>query len=107
MTLLNQFFTYWRELAKSYTTVSSFRWLVIGVLVGTLSGLIAVGFFWLVEIGKFVLQHNLAGIVSPEPAGEGIFHGPAGEFRPWLIPVFTTGTGLFTGWLVQIGRAHV
>ncbi len=101
MTLLNQFFTYWRELAKSYTTVSSFRWLVIGVLVGTLSGLIAVGFFWLVEIGKFVLQHNLAGIVSPEPAGEGIFHGPAGEFRPWLIPVFTTGTGLFTGWLVH------
>jgi len=101
MGLINQFFNYWRDFAKSYSTVAPFRWLVIGVLVGTLSGLVAVGFFWLVEAGKFILQHHLAGIVSPEPAGEGIFHGPAGEFRPWLIPVFTTGTGLLTGWLIN------
>jgi len=101
MSLITRALNYWTDFAKSYSTVSSFRWLVIGVLVGTLSGFAAVIFFWLVEIGKFVLQHNLAGIVSPEPAGEGIFHGPAGEFRPWLIPVFTTGTALFTGWLVN------
>lgn len=101
MSLFSQFFNYWREFAKAYSTVASFRWLVIGVLVGTLSGLVAVGFFWMVEFGKFFLQHHLAGIVSPEPAGEGIFHGTAGEFRPWLIPVFTTGTALFTGWLVN------
>ncbi len=101
MNAFNDFINYWRNLGKVYSTVASFRWLVIGVLVGTLSGLIAVAFFWLVEIGKFILQHNLAGIVSPEPAGEGIFHGPAGQFRPWLIPVFTCGTGLLTGWLVN------
>jgi len=101
MGLISKFFNYWREFAKAYSTVASFRWLVIGTLVGILSGLVAVGFFWMVELGKFMLQHNLAGIVSPEPAGEGIFHGPTGEFRPWLIPVFTTGTALFTGWLVN------
>ncbi|MBC17149.1 Chloride channel core [Pseudodesulfovibrio profundus] len=101
MSLFTQFFNYWRSFAKAYSTVASFRWLVIGVLVGTMSGLVAVAFFWLVEIGKFILQHNLAGLVYPEPAGEGIFHGPHGEFRPWLIPVFTTGTALLTGWLVN------
>lgn len=101
MQVISDFINYWRNIAKSYTTIASFRWLVIGILVGTLSGLIAVAFFWLVEIGKFMLQHNFAGIVSPEPAGEGIFHGPAGEFRPWLIPVFTCGTGILTGWLVN------
>lgn len=99
--MFSKLFKYWQDFTKSYSTVASFRWLVIGVLVGTLSGLIAVAFFWLVEMGKFILQHNLAGVISPEPAGEGIFHGPAGEFRPWLIPVFTTGTALLTGWLVN------
>ncbi|WP_419787348.1 chloride channel protein [Pseudodesulfovibrio sp.] len=92
---------YWRDFVKSYTTVASFRWLVIGVLVGCLSGLVAVGFFYLVEIGKFFIQHNLAGIISPEPAGEGLFEGPAGHFRPWVIPICTTGAGLLTGWLVN------
>ncbi|BCS90007.1 chloride channel protein [Pseudodesulfovibrio sediminis] len=92
---------YWADLLKSYRTVTAFRWLVIGVLVGTFSGLVAAGFFWLVEFGKFIIQHNMAGIVSPEPAGEGIFHGHAGAFRPWVIPVCTTGTALLTGWLVQ------
>lgn len=101
MQVLTNFLNYWRKFVKSYSTISSFRWLVIGVLVGCFSGLVAAGFFWLVEMGKFLIQHNLAGIVSPEPAGEGIFHGPAGQFRPWIIPVFTTGTGLLTGWLVS------
>lgn len=101
MQVINRFFNYWRELATSYTNVASFRWLVIGTLVGVLSGFVAVVFFLLVEAGKFYLQHHLAGIVSPEPAGEGIFHGPAGAFRPWLIPVFTTGVALFSGWLVN------
>ncbi|WP_319542529.1 chloride channel protein [uncultured Pseudodesulfovibrio sp.] len=92
---------YWADFVKSYRMVTSFRWLIIGVLVGALSGLVAVGFFWLVELGKFLIQNNLAGIAAVEPAGEGIFHGQTGEFRPWVIPIFTTGTAILTGWLVQ------
>ncbi len=101
MSPLTRSFNYWRDFIKSYRTITSFRWLVIGVFVGVFSGLVAVAFFWLVEVGKFIIQHNLAGIVSPEPAGEGIFHGPAGQYRPWVIPVFTTATGLLTGWMVN------
>ncbi|WP_285907437.1 chloride channel protein [Pseudodesulfovibrio pelocollis] len=101
MSLFRKFINYWLAFVKSYRTVTSFRWLVIGVLAGCLSGLVAVAFFLLVEAGTYFVQHYLAGIVSPEPAGEGIFHGPVGAFRPWVIPVFTTGTALLTGWLVS------
>ncbi|BDQ38783.1 chloride channel protein [Pseudodesulfovibrio nedwellii] len=99
--VITRIINYWTDFVKSYRMVTSFRWLTIGVLVGVMSGLVAVGFFWLVELGKFIIQNNLAGIAAVEPAGEGIFHGHTGEFRPWVIPVFTTGTALLTGWLVQ------
>jgi CIC family chloride channel protein len=98
---ITRLINYWKDFVKSYRTVTSFRWLVIGVVIGTLSGLVAAGFFWLVESGKFLIQHQLAGIVSPDPAGEGLFEGPAGVYRPWVIPAFTTGTALLTGWLVK------
>ncbi|WP_245577894.1 chloride channel protein [Maridesulfovibrio bastinii] len=68
---------------------------------GILSGLLAVAFFAAVEFGKFMLLHKYAGLTLPAPAGEEVFHGPAGLLRPWLIPIFTTITGLVTGWLVN------
>lgn len=88
--------TYLRRLYRSVST----RDLVLGVLVGVVSGLAAVAFFSGVEYFKFLFIHKLAGFTLPHPAGEHIFHGPAGEFRPWLIPLMTTGVGLLTGWLV-------
>jgi CIC family chloride channel protein len=91
----------WRELVSSYKYVSSVRWLLLGVVVGALSGLAAAAFFGAVELGKFVFLHHLAGLSMPAPAGEEIFHGEAGVFRPWLIPIGTTLVGLFTGFLVQ------
>lgn len=99
--IINRIINYWKEFVRSYRTVTSFRWLIIGVLVGVLSGLVAVGFFWLVEFGKHLIQANLAGIIAPEPAGESIFEGHGHIFRPWVIPVATTGTALLTGWLVK------
>lgn len=71
--MLKQLINYWRDFVKSYLTVASFRWLVIGVLVGCFSGLVAAGFFWLVEVGKFIIQHNLAGIVSPSLRAKAYF----------------------------------
>ncbi len=90
----------WRELVKSYRRITSMRWLVLGIVVGLLSGLVAVLFFGAVELGKFLILHKLSGLTLPEPAGEKLFHGAAGELRTWVIPIFTTGTGLLTGWLV-------
>ena len=86
-------------LQSLYRSVST-RDLILGVLVGLLSGLAAVAFFTGVEYFKFLFIHKFAGLSLPGPAGEEIFHGPAGVLRPWLIPLMTTSVGLLTGWLV-------
>ncbi|MEF2146277.1 MAG: chloride channel protein [Desulfovibrionaceae bacterium] len=91
----------WRDFLRTYRHVSSVRWLLLGVVVGIFSGLAAVLFFGAVEFGKFIIQHKLAGLTLPAPAGEEIFHGAAGQYRPWVIPVATTLVGLLTGWLVK------
>ncbi len=86
---------------KSISRSVSMRNLLLGILVGLLSGFAAVGFFYGVEFAKFHLLHLYAGITMPAPAGEEIFHGPAGPVvRPWLIPIMTTLVGILTGWLV-------
>lgn len=100
MNLLLQLLHPWREFLRTYRHVSSVRWLLLGVVVGVLSGFAAVLFFGAVELGKFLILHKLAGLSLPAPAGEEIFHGPAGELRPWVIPIGTTLVGLITGWLV-------
>ncbi|MDD4951307.1 MAG: chloride channel protein [Desulfovibrionaceae bacterium] len=87
--------------AKGRPTFTSVRWLAVAVVVGALSGLGAVAFFSAVETGKFLILHKLAGLTLPAPAGEEIFKGPAGLFRPWIIPLFTTAVGLATGFLVM------
>ena len=90
----------WQETVKVYQIITNARWLILGALTGILSGIIAIVFFAGVEGLKFLLVHKLAGFSLPAPAGEEIFHGHAGVFRPWLIPVFTTLVGLVTGYLV-------
>lgn len=101
MELLRPIFRYWRDFVKSYRSIASFRWLIVGALVGVLSGLTAVVFFGAIEVGKYFIQVKLAGIISPHPAGESLFHAEQGTIRLWVIPVATTLTGLFTGWLVS------
>lgn len=76
------------------------RWIGLSLGVGVFSGLAAVAFFTGVEYFKFLLLHNLSGLTLPGPAGEEIFHGPAGPYRPWLIPIMMSAVGLLTGWLV-------
>ncbi|WP_462326190.1 chloride channel protein [Desulfobaculum sp.] len=77
------------------------RWIGLSLGVGVFSGLAAVLFFTGVEYLKFVFIHQFAGFTLPGPAGEEIFHGPAGAFRPWLIPIMTTAVGLASGWLIM------
>ncbi|NJB68023.1 CIC family chloride channel protein [Desulfobaculum xiamenense] len=79
---------------------ATMRWIGLSLGVGVFSGLAAVLFFSGVEFLKFILLHKLAGLTLPAPAGEEIFHGPAGAFRPWLIPIMTSAVGILTGWLV-------
>ena len=92
----------WKDLVRSYRNVSHFRWLVLGIVVGILSGIVAVLFFGAVELGKHIFMSQLAGLSLPAPEGEELFHGPAGEhLRTWTIPICLTIVGLVTGWLVN------
>jgi CIC family chloride channel protein len=89
-----------REYLNAIIRSASMRWMGLAVIVGLVSGLCAVGFFTAVEYGQHLLLHGLAGQPMPAPAGESLFHMPAGPPRPWLIPLLTTAVGLGTGWLV-------
>lgn len=97
----NLFKAFWQSYLKSYRQVTAVRWLVLGIIVGILSGMVAVVFFAGIEYFKFLVQNQWAGLSLPHPAGEHIFHGEPGPYRPWLIPVFTTAVGMLTGWLVM------
>lgn len=91
----------WKDLARSYRKVNHFRWLVLGIVVGILSGIVAV-LFGAVELGKHIFMSQLAGLSLPAPEGEELFHGHAGEhLRTWTIPICLTIVGLVTGWLVN------
>lgn len=91
----------WRTILHSYKNVDYVRWLTLGILVGVFSGVAAVLFFISIEFIKTFLLHHLAGIEMPALVNEEVFHLPAGSFRPWLVPIFTTATGLITGLLVS------
>ena len=90
----------WRLLARRYTHIALMRWLVLGVVAGLGSGTLAIAFHAGLEGLSHLLQVHLAGLTLPHPSGEQLLSGPAGPYRPWLIPVFTTAVGLVTGLLV-------
>ncbi|MFA7166324.1 MAG: chloride channel protein [Desulfoplanes sp.] len=90
----------WNEAVRTYTSITNARWLILGVLVGIVSGIGAIIFFASIEGIKFLLLHEAAGLTLPAPAGEELFHAlQTSAYRPWLIPIFTTLVGLLSGWL--------
>jgi chloride channel protein, CIC family len=86
---------------RAYGSISSVRWVALGLLAGCLSGAAAVLFFLGVEGLHHLLLIKTAGLALPAPAGEALFPGQPGPERPWLVPLFTTATGLLTGWLIH------
>jgi len=98
---LNPFVGIWRTFIGSYRRILHVRLLLIGLLVGVLSGFAAVAFYASVEALKHLFLSQMAGMEIPAPAGERLIHGEPGPFRPWIIPVILTLVGLATGWLVS------
>ncbi len=98
---------YWLLIRRSYLSVGNVRWLLLGVLMGVLSGVAAIGFFYAIEGLKHLWIGGLAGLSLPGPAGEEIFASEEGAValktasRVWVIPILTTAVGLLTGWLVS------
>jgi chloride channel protein, CIC family len=78
------------------------RWVLLGVLVGTASGLGAAAFAYLLELTGFLVFDVAAGAPRLHPAGEGLFHAE-GPFVPvpWLIFLLPAIGGLLSGIVVQ------
>jgi chloride channel protein, CIC family len=77
-------------------------WLLWGCVIGLLSGLVAVAFFWSLEATSHLVS-GLTGFHPPSPAGEGLFkesQEPASQLHLWLLAVMPAIGGLFSGILV-------
>ena len=89
-----------KRLLRRFSRQGLMRWLAFGVVTGIGSGILACLFYLGLEhLSGFLLVH-CAGLTLPHPSGESTVHAVPGPYRPWLVPVFTTGVGLVTGLLV-------
>ena len=66
-TLLRLFFTIPLELTRSYRSILNFKWLVLGVVVGAMTGLGAIIFYVAIEWLHHFLLHELAKSVILQP----------------------------------------
>jgi H+/Cl- antiporter ClcA/CBS domain-containing protein len=75
------------------------KWILLGAVIGVISGLGAVAFFLALELATKVLLGGLAGFVPASPAGEG--GNPITDAaRPWAIPLVVALGGLLSGLIV-------
>jgi CIC family chloride channel protein len=79
------------------------RWLVLGLIVGTVSGLGAAGFFLAMDALRHFVFSELAHMAVLEPGGEhSVFTGrSAGELRYWVVVLAPALGGLASGLIVS------
>ncbi|MCU0692771.1 MAG: chloride channel protein [Polyangiaceae bacterium] len=70
------------------------------VLVGLFSGAGAVAFFYALEWVTHVAFSQGAGVALAGPAGENLFEGQPGPWRPWLFFLLPIAGGLVSGLIV-------
>uniref|UniRef100_I2Q714 Chloride channel protein EriC n=1 Tax=Desulfovibrio sp. U5L TaxID=596152 RepID=I2Q714_9BACT len=99
-TIFRQPALFFKLLSRRYIRISLVRWLVLGVVAGLGSGLLAILFYLGLESVSHLLLTHAAGLTLPHPSGESFALTEPGPYRPWLIPVFTTAVGLVTGLLI-------
>lgn len=77
------------------------RRIVISVLIGLVSGLGAMAFFFGLEWGRWFFLGYLAGAPAPSPAGEHLVHlAVTTPYRPWVLFLVPAIGGLISGFLV-------
>ncbi|MEM7248550.1 MAG: chloride channel protein [Acidobacteriota bacterium] len=75
--------------------------LAASVVIGLLAGLGSIGFFFLLELAKYLLLDLLAGWRPPHPVGEPPHFGiGTTPFRPWLLLLLPALGGLVGGLIV-------
>ncbi len=75
------------------------KWIVLGVVIGTVAGLGAIVFFEALVACTHLFLGVLAGYQVPTPAGEGDFAGSGSAARPWALPLIA-GFGALLGALL-------
>jgi chloride channel protein, CIC family len=77
------------------------RWLVLGLVVGAVTGLASAGFFYLLELAKHFSFHMLAGYSAPVPMGERLFEVTEKLIlNRWVLFLLPIAGGLFGGFIV-------
>jgi chloride channel protein, CIC family len=76
------------------------KWLVLGVLIGTMAGLGAIVFYEVLLACTHLFLGFLAGYHVPTPAGEGGHAASASFRRPWALPLIVGLGALLGGVLV-------
>ncbi len=78
------------------------RWVLYGVAVGTVSGLGASAFYFLLDLTGYLVFDLAAGAPRTHPAGEGLFEVASPViFVPWLFFLLPAIGGLISGLIVQ------
>jgi H+/Cl- antiporter ClcA/CBS domain-containing protein len=75
------------------------KWVVLGALIGVISGVGAAIFFWALEFASAILLGAIAGFSPASPLGEGA-RPITDAARPWAIPLVVGLGGLISGIIV-------
>lgn len=76
------------------------RWLLFGAVIGVVSGLGAIIFYWCLSHATRWLLVGIGGYQPPTTLGEGTGLGNGAFTRPWAIPLVVAGGALVAGILV-------
>ena len=76
------------------------KWLVLGVLIGSVAGLGAIAFYETLSLATRLLTGLLAGYSAPSPVGEHTAAPSGGSPRKWALPLVVCLGGLISGILV-------
>jgi len=77
------------------------RWFILGTIVGIVSGIGAIIFFWLLQGASFVFMDYIMGWRVEETAGEPALFGHATtEFKRWMFFLVPTLGGAVSGFIV-------
>jgi chloride channel protein, CIC family len=86
---------------RSFNIARAGKWSVLFVLIGIISGLGAIVFYFLCQAGSHYLMDMMAGYRPPPPAGEqGLFPPTNTPFNRWVLLFLPAIGGLVSGWIV-------
>jgi chloride channel protein, CIC family len=76
------------------------KWVVLGAIIGLVSGLGAALFFWALDLATGFFMGTLVGFTPSSPSGEGGVAIGGDVARPWLLPLVVALGGLIAGIIV-------